>query len=301
MNKLVALFMPVSLLFLASCQDVSSNRRQGQNRSPERSNPELGTEGRDEVRSQIHREKGSPVLSYAEEIQKTLSNDLSDRLYRVVPDMDKDDEGSFRNVITMNDLGRPTVNCGVGSAFSGIDARITDCFQKNGNRSIWEGEKFGAAGEGLWKLVSLNGIGKEIWLDGRTGMVWSYLRINSEEKNTFNWCKASGNDENQTTTATVDCNELAEGESLCAREELSEVGAQVKWRLPTRNDYLQGDLNGLRFVLAKESEQGLWTATLRASAEGRTQAWVFRTSEGTLTGAALSSEHHVRCIGTPSR
>ncbi|MFP5385942.1 MAG: hypothetical protein ACLGHN_07670 [Bacteriovoracia bacterium] len=301
MNKFVTLFIPLSLVFLASCQDVSSNRRQGQNRSPERSNPELGTEGRDEVRSQLHREKGSPVLSYAEEISKTLSNDLSDRLYRIIPDMDKDDEGSFRNVITMNDLGRPNVNCGLGSAFSGIDARITDCFQKNGNRSIWEGEKYGAAGEGLWKLVSLNGTGKEIWFDGRTGMVWSYIRTNSESENLVNWCQASGNDENQTNTATVDCNDLAEGESLCAREVLSEVGTQVKWRLPTRNDYLQADINGFRFVLPHEGEQGLWTATIRAAASGRNEAWVYRSTEGTLSAAALSSNHYVRCIGTPSR
>lgn len=302
MNKSFTLILSLSLLsFLTSCNDVSSNHKMGQNRNPERNRPEIGSEGSENLRSHIHRERGSAILSYAEEIQKTLGRDLPQISYRIIPLMEKDDEGSSKNVATIEDLGRPTINCGRGDGFAGIDGRITDCFQKNADKALWEGYRYGAAGESTWKLVTRNGSGKEMWLDMRTGMVWSYLRANSEGKNLFNWCKASGNDENASSELIVDCNELAAGESVCAGELLDEVGTQIQWRLPTRNDFLQADINGIRSIFPKEDDRGLWTATMRAAADGRSEAWVYNTKEGTLSGAALASERFVRCIGAPVR
>lgn len=302
MNKQITLLFSLSFLcLLASCEDVSSNRRQGQNRNPERDRPEIGSEGSENLRSHIHRERGSAILSYAEEIQKTLGRDLPQISYRIVPLMEKDDEGSLKNVATVNDLGRPTVSCGRGDGFAGIDARITDCFQKNADKALWEGYRYGAAGESTWKLVTRNGSEKEMWLDLRTGMVWSYLRADTEENKLFNWCKASGNDQNSSTELLIDCNELAEGESVCAGELLEEVGSQIQWRLPTRNDYLQADINGIRSIFPKEADAGLWTATIRAASEGRAEAWVYSTKEGTLSAGPLSSERFVRCIGAPVR
>lgn len=302
MKKSFTLLFGLGLLcFLSACGDVSSNRRMGQNRNPERDRPEQGSEGSENLRSHMHRERGSAILSYAEEIQKRLGRDLPEILYRIIPLMEKDDEGSSKNVATVEDLGRPTVSCGRGDGFAGIDARAADCFQKNGDKATWEGYRFGAAGESTWKLVTRNGSGKEMWLDMRTGMVWSYLRANSEGKNVFNWCKASGNDENASTDVIVDCNALAEGISICAGHLMEEVGEQIKWRLPTRNDYLQADINGIRFIFPKEDDRGLWTATMRAASEGRSEAWVYSTKEGTLAGVPLASERFVRCIGAPVR
>lgn len=295
------LFSLAFLCLLTSCEDVSSNRRLGQNRNPERSAPEVGAEGSENLRSHIHREKGSSILSYAEEIQKVLGRDLPEISYRIIPSMEKDDEGSLKNTSPVEELGRPSSNCGRGDGFSGIDARITDCYQKNGSKALWEGYRYGAAGESTWKLVTKNGSGKEVWLDSRTGMVWSYIHSNEENKKLFNWCMASGNDENNSTHVLVDCNDVGAGESICANEVLEEVGTQVKWRLPTRNDYLQADINGLRSVFIKEGDQGLWTATIRANSDGRSEAWVYNTQEGTLSGASLTSEHYVRCIGAPVR
>lgn len=293
----------IAVLFLfSSCGDVSSNRRMGQNRGGQEQNrQEVGSEGSEELRSQIHREKGARILSYAEEIQKVLGNDLSDKLYRIIPLMERDDEGSNRNVRTVEQLGRPNTNCGRGDGFEGIDARITNCRNLNGDRATWEGFSHGAAGESTWKLVMRDGHDSEIWIDGRTGMVWSYLRADNEGRTLVNWCKASGNDENASNGVATDCNELAEGESLCAKAEFSGLGNQVKWRLPTRNDYLQADINGFRSVFSKEGTQGLWTATMRASSADRSEAWVYNTAEGTLSGAQLSSTHYVRCIGAPVR
>lgn len=300
-NQTHLVFSLAFVCLLSSCGDVSSNRRMGQNRTPDRNTQEVGSEGSENLRSHIHREKGAKILSYAEEIQKILGRDLPEVSYRIIPLMERDDEGSDRNVRTVEQLGRPNSNCGRGDGFSGIDARITNCLQENGDRASWVGFSHGAAGESTWKLVLRDGHLSEIWLDGRTGMVWSYLRADSEGRTLVNWCKASGNDENESPGVSTDCNELAAGESLCAGAVFSGLGDQVKWRLPTRNDYLQADINGLRSVFPKEGTQGLWTATIRAGSEGRSEAWVYNTSEGTLSGAQLSSTHYVRCIGAPVR
>jgi hypothetical protein len=283
------------LILLAGCgEDVSSNRRLGENTTPDRTTPELGSEGSDFLHSHIHREKGSTVLTYAEEIRKTLANDLPATLYRLIPLIEKDDEGSSQNVITLDEIGRPNTDCGTGT-FSGIDARITDCFQKNAEKALWEGVRYGASGEGTWKLISRNS-SKEIWLDAETGMVWSYLIPSS-----MNWCKASGNSESLTPTTTVDCSTLGAQVSACVGASLSEMADQVKWRLPTRNDYLQADLNGLRFVLNRENNPGLWTATIRGTSSGRSEAWIYSSKEGTLLSDKLENEKQVRCIGVPVR
>jgi hypothetical protein len=274
----------------------------GQNRSERSTQGVEGANGEDNLRSAIHREKGSPVLSYAQEISKVISRNLPEALYRVVPSMAIDDEGSNKNVITINNLGRPSVVCGIDGTFPGIDARITDCFQKNRESAIWEGYRYGAAGEGTWKLVSLTSDGEEIWFDGRTGMVWSDLRKKDNGVNVFNWCKASGNTENDTSSEVIDCGILNDQtEQLCVDAVTPGLGDQIKWRLPTRNDYLQADLNGARFVLKKENTQGVWTATMRAGVIGRTEAWVYNSKDGTLFGGNLTSDRQVRCIGAPIR
>jgi hypothetical protein len=292
------IFALTALLPLISCEDMLSNRKMAQ--SPEITRSDVGTEGIYALRSHIHREKGTKTLSYADEIQKTLRGDLPASIYRVIPLMEKDDEGSKENVVTVNELGRPDFNCGSGDSFIGIDPRIVDCSEKNGAKALWEGFRYGAAGESTWTLVMRNN-SKEIWLDGRTGMVWSHLIVTAEDKKIFNWCKASGNDQNNTTIAVLDCNELGIGESLCAGQVFEEIGEKVNWRLPTRNDYLQADINGFRFVFVKEESQGLWTATIRALSDGRKEAWVYESKEGTLSGGVLSSLRHVRCIGAPTR
>ena len=285
------------LTVLVSCGDVSSNNKMGTNNNPERSIPGVGGDnGSDGQRSHIHREKGASVLAYAEEILKTISGDLSTTNYRIVPSMEKDNEGSNSNVTTATQNGRPTVNCGALETFTGVDARITDCFLKNGEKSLWEGYRYGAAGEGTWKLVTLSET-TEIWFDGRSGMVWSEVKTA-----TSNWCKASGNQDDDSNIGGVNCNELADKQSLCVDLPTPGIGAQIKWRLPTRNDYLQADLNGLRFVLKKETAgTGLWTATLVAGVSGRTDAWIYNSANGTLSSDKIQNAHSVRCIGTPNR
>lgn len=287
------------LTLLVGCgEDVSSNRKLG---SPLVDRPTIETAGVVGLSSQLHRERGAPVLTSAQEISRISSNDLPVASYRTIPLMEKDDEGSNRSVTTRNDLGRPTVTCGLATTLTGIDSRINDCFQKNADKSLWEGFRFGSAGEGIWKLVSRTDAGLEIWLDNRTGLVWSDLVTTSENVNTFNWCKASGNDDLPTSPATINCSELMDQTRVCQDLFIEGLGANVAWRLPTRNDFLQADINGARFVLKRENNSGLWTATMRAAATGRTEAWVYNSTDGTLSAGNLTSERQVRCVGAAIR
>ena len=290
------------LSLLAGCgADVSSNHKQGTNKTP--TTIIQGVSGSNEsneiIRSAIHREKGSVILSYKDEITKTFANDLSPALYRAIPLLNHDNEGSSSNVTTVAAIGRPTVTCGVTGTFTGIDARMNDCSQKNGSKAMWEGFRYGASGESTWVLVMRMDDGTEVWLDSRTGMVWSDIVKKDDGTKTFNWCKASGNLESG--VGSVDCKAIGDLESLCEGASLYNLGTQVSWRLPTRNDFLQADLNGVRFVLKAETNSGLWTATMRAGATSFDEAWLYASKEGILSGAKLSEAHSVRCIGAPVR
>ena len=68
----------------------------------------------------------------------------------------------------------------------------------------------------------------------------------------------------------------------------------ITWRLPTRADYLQADLNGLRFVLPR-TDAAVWTATV--SGENRENAWSIIPKTGELTSVVRSTNLAVRCVG----
>lgn len=285
------------LATLVGCNDTGN-----QTRKPVTDSSAGGLEPDEQtIMSGIHREKGATVLTYAEEITKTLANNLPAAIYRTIPDIEKDDEGTDGvNINTRSSLGRPKTVCGGAGTFTGINARIADCAQKNGNAAIWEGSRYGASGEGTWQLVALLDSTKEIWIDNRTGMLWSDTVKNLDTGATeFNWCKAAGSEALPTPTSAIDCNTEAGGEKVCTNLMFDEIGTQIQWRLPTRNDFLQADLDGLRFVLKKETSNGLWTATMKAGSTNRTEAWVYQSSNGTLVAGELTTTRNVRCIGVP--
>ena len=283
------------LTTLVSCNDAASNNKTEPPKvTTTTTTPTL--EADQLIRSPIHRTRGASVISYAQETIFVLGNSLPST-YRVIPDMELDDEGTEGvNIATQEALGRPQTVCGVGT-FTNITARISDCFAKNNTTALWSGTQNGASGEGDWQLVAKTDAGKELWYDARTRMVWSdEMVLNGQTA--FNWCQAAGNDQSATATSTVDCNNLALGISVCANLVMDEIGTQIEWRLPTRNDYLQADLDGLRFVLPSSTVNGYWTATMKANTVGRTEAWKYF-STGTLATGALNSTASVRCIGAP--
>ena len=245
------------------------------------------------ISSHMHRLRATaPIPTYLQEIEFTLSNTLPPGL-RTIPLMEIDDEGTHAmNVMTMQD-SRPSTICGVGINLKGIDARINDCRLKNIDSALWNGYLSGASGEGSWQLVALTSRGKEIWLDIRTGMVWS------DAEATGNWCMASGNAQEASLDIATDCKNMGENKNLCHDMNIDGIGSNIRWRLPTRNDYLQADLNGLRFVMPLGDELGFWTATMQSGKPGRTHAWVYYPEQGTLEAQVLTSVRGIRCIGAP--
>lgn len=280
------------LFTLTSCvEDSKSGLSRKDNSTFTTLTPEL------EIASQIHRNRGSAVLSYKEEIDQTLANTLPVISYRTVPDMTMDHESSG-DTITQLAYRDTYVPCGIDSSFINITQRMANCELLNSKRTTtWSGFSNGTSGEGTWKLVARDASKNEIWLDTRTGMVWSDL-ITVDTKTTFNWCQAANNNQGETSITLIDCQDLNQNVNVCINNATIGIGPQIEWRLPTRNDFLQADINGSRYVL-KPSSTGLWTATMKSNITGNTQAWVYQTADGTLTPTVLTELRNVRCIGAP--
>jgi hypothetical protein len=274
-------------LLLSSCEDVGSSSRRG---APSSNTPAInGTS--DVIVSHVNRTRGQEVLTYAKEIEQTYAGNLPVGI-RIIPDLDIDTEG-FQNVLSVEGQGRPTVLCGNLESFSGTKARIADCKLKNPATYLWNGEENGASGEGQWILVSVIGVGKEIWQDLKTGMVWS------EERGAVNWCKGSGNTQVTIDGVSVDCVDLGKDESSCTKKTYEGLNDDIRWRLPTRNDFLQADLDGLRLIYNSKSmaNKSYWTATL--DSKSKTRAWTYSLPQGILGAQEISSVHYIRCIGAP--
>ncbi|MES2526787.1 MAG: hypothetical protein V4598_06855 [Bdellovibrionota bacterium] len=234
------------------------------------------------VPSHMHRTLEHDLLASRTEIDEIIAGSLPVG-YRTVPSMALDDEGTdTKNIRTRTSLGRPTVDCGMGPD-AAISARISDCSTLNGTKATWNFLN-SSAGESIWRLVAKVGTA-EMWLDIRTGHIWSDIVA------TTNWCNASGNKE---TGTSVNC--LLQGtNSTCVGKGILGFPG-IKWRLPTRNDYLQADLNGIRFVL-KAAGSPFWTATLNSASADRSEAWAYNQAQGTIEKAGMIEDRQVRCIG----
>lgn len=238
------------------------------------------------VRSQLHRMRTTVILSSAQESGTALNLPVG---YDDVPNILEADDGlgvEGRSVVLAAHSGR---SCGIGADFANIAARIQDCATINASLASWNGQENGNAGEGNWALVSKNGIGQEVWIDKTTNMLWSDRITDS-----MLWCVASGNSQTPSEGGVVDCQVLnPDRRELC--NDLNVLPAdQVSWRLPTRGDFLQADLNGARYVL-RHTSSNYWTATV--SGLNRDEAWSIIQSSASLTTASRAEGRAVRCIG----
>jgi hypothetical protein len=282
----------IGLTFLIACgDDLASNRR----RPPMDSMTPTQTVETTGLSSGLHRDRGVGPLSYQEEIKKTLNQAMTDK-YHLVPNREVDDEGKDGiSVTTVTRHGRPQTPCGIKKDM-GINARIRECQKLNRENALWSGQENASQGEGNWTLVSVSEEKKEIWLDERTGMVWSDIVSHKA-----NWCQASGNEQKSSGQMTLDCDILKAGVDLCQGVFTPGIEQEITWRLPTRSDYLLADVNGLRFVLKPGPSSGFWMATLDSASAGRDHAWAYFAQQGTLASRLLSDELQVRCIGVPKR
>ncbi len=255
--------------------------------------------------------------------------------YREVMDASKDDEGYYDAsqgctgapgdlCTTVVKAVRPVSPCGVGAGLDTVTARISDCFTQNPLTSIWTGETKGINGEATWKLVTLVGT-KEVWRDERTGLLWGDT-IASDTN-----CRASGNSQTaaqdgsasgycdpanvggyQDATPTSYCSESGSllpakaGENWAtgvydnAKGGMGAIGLvgtrpSVRWRLPTKNDWMQAEIDGIKFVLPNMADT-FWSATVFSGS--RDGAWFFDGNYGNFSNVVSRSYNYsVRCLG----
>lgn len=291
------------LVLLAGCgDDMGKRNRNGPGPKGGKKTERVDNNESDTVMSQIHRNRGSVILTAKEEISNILAGTLGTK-YRSVPDISIDDEGTpNKNVVTVDIKGRPNTTCGNVLLLGSINNRIKNCEDNNNEtekkRAIWDGGENGAAGEALWKLVYNNdSTGYELWLDTRTGLVWTDVLAMKG-----NWCMATGNDQDpESANSKVDCSSARQGEEFCKELNVSGLGSNIVWRVPTRNDYLQADLDGIRFIF-KAQNLPTWTATVDSSKTDRDHAWTYNAKFGTLSSVVMTNEDiNIRCVGAPIR
>lgn len=278
----------VVLFFLTACNETSDSRR---NRTVISADRDFAIGSSEEVSkyliSHSHRDSNLPdtsnLMSVYQEGLNLRANQYPS-FYRDIPMVNLDhDNGNF-NIV------RPQIQCGISG--TGIQTKLDDCKAKNSSLSIQTGKIFGNMGEGDWQLVykSENGSsGHEVWMDLRTRLVWS------DRLEANNWCKASGNDEDE---AGIDCS--SNTLDYCTADNLfqSQKGNSetiISWRLPTRNDFLQADINGARIVLPNR-DFAFWTATIDSS--NNAKAWTINGKNGVLESVSRNSgAPSIRCVG----
>lgn len=231
--------------------------------------------------------------------------------YRYVPDIMKDDDGLGGSVT----LGtRPSVVC--GTTQKTVELRVADCALANSDMATWDGASNGHAGEGQWKLVTYNGT-HEVWRDERTKLIWS------DNLGTTNWCRASGSSGGG-PFGQVDPNNICDNianqpvqavpESWCTEHSAFNTPAtydsakggmrlaatssspSVIWRLPTRADFFQAEVDGFRFPLPNMNVS-FWTATTLSYM--RNAGWIFGGASGGHVdgGYRYTATYSVRCVG----
>ncbi len=235
--------------------------------------------------------------------------------YREVPDLNRDnDGGTLVSVIPANRVG--FVDCGL---IGTLPEREADCKTKNLN-SVWSGRDKSLTGYNQWTLIVRRAAGIEVWRDDLTGLIWS-SRVGKD-----NWCVAAGNAQSDDPHAI--CNQSAqqidfpEAQSFCSEQNTIPHPAtlenweaalyspgkggmgknsvpSLRWRLPTKNDYLLAEANGIRFVLPDmitSPSSTEWTAT--AYSAHRNYAWGFTNVTGAFNPSYLrTTKLHIRCVG----
>lgn len=179
-------------------------------------------------------------------------------------------------------------NCGnATTSTTTLADRIKSCKDTipDATAIYWSGKAKGINGEGNWQLVSYSNKMK-VWQDTRTGLLWSDIVETSDYE------IASG-----VTVGAIDnskdrvCQTVAD----TPRDALGNIHeSKVHWRLPNRNEYLQADINGARFVL-QNTDQETWTASYAGNSEG----WAITQETGVLRKANMIETLKVRCIGVP--
>jgi len=265
--------------------------------------------------STLHRDKATAQVTLKAELQQGAT--ALPAGYRKFPRIGNDilptagdDDGYIGGSVTY--ALRPATPCGTNQ--STVADRIAHCAAQNPTRSTWDGSANGNSGQGVWKLVTYNGA-HEVWRDERTNLLWS------DNLGTTNWCRASGASgggpfgqvdqynycdnvtyQNQVTPeswCTEDPGVSTPGtyDSMKGGMRFAATGTSPTfvWRLPTKWDYHQAEIDGIRFPLPNMSA-AFWSASVYSLS--RFNAWLFDGYYGFFYGDGRGvGGHSVRCVG----
>lgn len=282
---------------LVSCGAAKNNESRAGDPPPNNGDRSIQPAGSEEFqktqRSHMFRNKESQQLNYYGE-RKALAEKTLPKTHRTIPDAERDVD---TNVIHPEKIASPEAGCGnyngtdTNQAVS-ITARHKNCAEVQGdtNAVTWNGKNKAINGEGFWQLISNSSytennqvFNKIVWQDLSTGLLWSDLTAS------YTWEEASGN-KNTDSRPCV-------SKSNTPKHELGRIHPSiVSWRMPNRNEFLQADLNGSRFVLPNNSDF-VWTASFGKTDNGIDKAWAINVSTGELKLMATSTELPTRCIG----
>ncbi len=239
--------------------------------------------------------------------------------------------------------GRPTVDCGRNAdviPHALISDRIADCASKNVNASYYNAVQYGQGGEGDWKLVTKVGA-KEVWQDQRTQLLWSDVAdnyYNWYQASGYSQVTIDSQRDTYYDSAPSDLNTDCNGFpcqpsspiSVCAEVENDKILAGgghptanyapnpenafkgnlkasdgVVWKLPSRDDWMLAEVNGIRKAAPNwvvpslnhpygEDYHVFWSSS--SSSYYRRSAWYFY-GYGNLGVGYRYNELSVRCVG----
>lgn len=278
MNKTLIALLVLSLMIMTSCAPPEGSSVVSQTQTATGKDSVL-TEKDEVLKSHMNRVRSIDVKSQAEirEETQTISQRYLPDGYFEVPSALTSEAAAGK--VDINDFNTECGNMDVDKTTLGD--RIANCKQiyaAIGVNSSWATSIFGVSGEGNWSLVavSINTDSKSlVWYDFTTKLLWSdYID--------------TANFENAATKLARTCAVFED------KNDHSLNSNSVVWRLPTRSDFLQADINGARYVLNNLNKE-YWTSTMITS----DTAWSINQSTGNSTSTAILSDttKAVRCVG----
>lgn len=273
--------------------------------------------------SGMNRDKSATKLTTTAETTTYAGTNTLPAGYRAIPKIDTDTDGAVLNgtpqVTVVDRSAWGAMTCGLSGTLA---ARISNC------NKTWTGDTSANAGQGVWQLVTRTAVGKEVWKDASTGLIWSSLVSTG-----INWCKGIGS--NNSANVNIVNQNLAEDDpnnicdqifyqnqlatdnvvSACAefvgttttdsnidnsgKSNLNAASSpSVRWRVPTMYDYMLANHNGLRFVLPDMQVGSLgteWTSTVYSV--DRSKAFAFDAATGQRSVQSRSFLNNIRCVG----
>ena len=285
MIKAVSNIVLLSVLVSCGAADNGDSRQGDPNAKPTDRTTQAAdsVKLRSQLRSQMFRFKGKEIYTYTGEQSKIQKNELP-ATHRTIPNTTEDIPTS---VDLPKALANPNTSCG-NTKEGSMTARHNACLVANGNVDLmvfWNGKNQGIQGEGGWQLISnskpTTGANKVVWQDLTTGYLWSDVHVG------YTWEEAAGIGETNLT------NRPCQAKADAPKDELGRIGPDVvSWRLPNRNEFLQADLNGSKYILPNKDEF-VWTA----SYAGSNTAWAIKVATGELVLRSIDDSLGVRCIG----